>query len=785
MKFTKTAKVNTNESRGTSHVYWRLMIPLGIAFMFTVGVFMIFSIREQADRMNRNTMKTIEEVARHSNEEIKEQSQFLEILQDAILDNPSMYERMKNLNKEQLFTEYSDKFQLMRERYGVTHFYFHRSDKINLLRVHKPDKNGDYVDRFTLSEAERTGKTFAGIELGPLGTFTLRVVTPVYDDNILIGYVELGKEIEDVFTNVSKAANVDLIVSIHKNALERKNFEKGMKMLGRNAEWDKFGEDVIILYTTETFPEEVVADIIENAESDNAFNREDVSWEMNVKGVPLFVAARKMADVSGEEVGRLIVVNDVTEQKALFMRKLLEMLIVVCLVVTVLLMFLHILLKRTDKRTREYQRELRVRNKRIEHVNKDLEKAYVELETEAAKSYLLAEKAEQAGKAKSEFLANMSHEIRTPMNSILGFSKLLRRSELADKEKQQLDMVLAGGELLLNIIDDILDFSKIEVRKINLEFTDLDLYQVVDEVSKMVRTKNDLPETVQIHTEIEDDVPVNIQADPTRLRQILMNLLGNAIKFTHDGEIRLIVSLCTEPDMNRHGYSLSEKDKKNEWIRFEVKDDGVGIAEDKLDKIFEPFTQEDASTSRRYGGTGLGLSICKSLVEAMNGKIWVKSVAGEGSRFVFILPVQGLEGGTSKTLAETIGEEKINAKFKKLRVLVVEDNDVNRLFMKAVLEELECQVEFAHNGKEAVEKVRENDFDVCLMDLQMPVMSGFEATSIIRRDISKELPIIAVSAAVLLEDKKKAKEAGVNDFLEKPVNINKLIASINKSIKLQ
>ena len=525
-----------------------------------------------------------------------------------------------------------------------------------------------------------------------------------------------------------------------------------------------------------------------------------------------------------------------------------------------------------------------------------------ELEAKKTEADLLALKAQQAAKAKSDFLANMSHEIRTPMNAILGFSELLQGTTLDEKQKEYLKSVSSSGQLLLGIINDILDFSKLESGKVKLESIDFNLEYLLSETFKMIvprlREKN-----LDSFLDIAHDVPMDVKGDPTRIKQIVINLLGNAIKFTEHGSIGVTVRLISNT-----GHKIR--------LKFDVSDSGIGISQENIKKLFTPFTQADETTTRKFGGTGLGLTICKTLTEAMGGRIWIESQEGYGSHFIFeiefergvpvidraIQPLsleelkgknimivddnahsreilmsyakemglnvlancasakEGLKAvdilleknkkidlifsdvmmpemdgyefcrtikGNPKTQAikvlavtsdirlgmmDQAKEHKFDGYLPKpfsrtdlmkvvtvmlgdnrsktdatpvtrhlaeevgckgVRVLVVDDVKANQDLLKAFLKILGCECHCLNNGQEAVDYLRGNyqQHDMCLMDLQMPILSGDEATRIIRNEISKDFPIIALTAAALKEDQQKCFDAGMNDYLTKPFNL--------------
>jgi signal transduction histidine kinase/DNA-binding response OmpR family regulator len=381
---------------------------------------------------------------------------------------------------------------------------------------------------------------------------------------------------------------------------------------------------------------------------------------------------------------------------------------------------------------------------------------------------LAKEHAEAMGRAKTDFLAVMSHEIRTPMSGIIGLIDLLKTTGLTDKQREYVGALDRAGEHLSDLLNDILDFSKIEANKIDSEKVVFDLRKVVGGIMDIFRARAEA-KGVRLRARISDGLPRLWTGDVRHTRQVLANLLGNAVKFTESG----FVEVRIEADgQSSDGRSL---------LKIAVEDTGIGIAADKLGHVFEPFAQADASPSRRHGGTGLGLAISRRLVELMEGRIWAISRLGRGSTFFVLLPME--EGATlslSDGLFSDGRRQSDSAYFADSRVLVVDDSDLNRLVIGDMLQGLGLTVETAANGAEAVEKFDGGAYALVFLDIQMPVMDGFDAAEAMREceEFSgrERCPIIALSATALKDDRDRALEAGCDRYLVKPMRKEALIA---------
>jgi PAS domain S-box-containing protein len=373
--------------------------------------------------------------------------------------------------------------------------------------------------------------------------------------------------------------------------------------------------------------------------------------------------------------------------------------------------------------------------------------------------------AESAVKAKQQFLSNMSHEIRTPMNAIIGFTKVLLKTDLTSKQKEYLTAIKLSGDSLIVLINDILDLAKVDAGKMVFEQIPFRMALSLSSMLHLFETKI-LEKNLELVREYDKRIPDVLVGDPVRLHQIILNLVSNAVKFTKKGKITVSVRL------------LSEDDEKA-TIEFSVADTGIGIAENKLDRIFENFQQASSGTSRLYGGSGLGLAIVKQLVEPQGGTVSVKSEIDKGSTFSFVLSFL-------KTLSDAdvdSGNVELARDIRNLKVLVVEDIALNQLLMRTLLDEFGFTCDIAANGKIAIEKLQEKTYDVILMDLQMPEMNGFEATEYIRNEMKSGIPIIALTADVTTADLAKCKAVGMNDYIAKPVDERVLYMKIVGLVK--
>jgi signal transduction histidine kinase/CheY-like chemotaxis protein len=377
--------------------------------------------------------------------------------------------------------------------------------------------------------------------------------------------------------------------------------------------------------------------------------------------------------------------------------------------------------------------------------------------------------AEQSVRVKEQFLTNMSHEIRTPMNGIIGFARILEGTNLDSDQKQSVEAIKRASKNLMVVINDILDFSKIDADKMTFEDVNFSLSKNINSVIELLSPISK-EKKIKLLCEIDPQINDFLIGDPTRLSQILINLVGNALKFTEKGYVELTVSQEKESEFDT-------------FIRFTVIDTGIGIPENKIDSIFESFNQASNETTRKFGGTGLGLTITRKLIELQGGTITVESEVSKGSEFSFMIQYKKVQKGIIEPVK--VKKEQLSSNFlKDIKILLVEDNELNQLLAIKIFEKWEKQIDIADNGKMAIDKIEKNNYDIILMDIQMPEMDGNELTRYIRTNMGSKsnIPIIALTAHATLVEEKRSLDNGMNDYLSKPFDFNVLLEKLHHNL---
>jgi len=453
---------------------------------------------------------------------------------------------------------------------------------------------------------------------------------------------------------------------------------------------------------------------------------------------------------------------------------------------------------------KQAEEENRKAHAAVAAINADLAETNRQLEESIQRANQMALAAEAASRAKSDFLATMSHEIRTPMNGVIGFTNLLADTALTVEQREHIEIIRSSGETLLTLINDILDFSKIEAGRMELERVPFDLRLAVQQALAVLKTRA-AAKGIELRSQIDPAVPTVVISDTTRLRQVLLNLIGNGIKFTERGEVAVEVRRCpvrvsrdySRSELNTELFRRQQAAVETIDLLFTVRDTGIGIPPDRLNRLFKPFSQVDTSTTRRFGGTGLGLIISKRLCELMGGGIHVESTPGFGSAFHFTIQAQVANTAALSTPVVATHAEQLPGSGRTqnvalsdrvprcLRVLLVEDNRVNQALAGALLKKFECEIRLAEDGRKALEALRAEAFDLVLMDVCMPEMDGCEATRRVRAGECgverQDIYITAMTANAMEGDREKCLDAGMDAYLSKPIDKSELAAVLERA----
>jgi signal transduction histidine kinase/DNA-binding LytR/AlgR family response regulator len=642
--------------------------------------------------------------------------------------------------------------------YENVKIHFHKKNSVSFLREWNGTGGDSLVSfRKSINYVQGSGKELKCIELGK-GGFAIRGISPVILNGEVLGSVEVFFDIHETFKSSRiNTGKCDYIVTANKTATEALFFEEEIDNYFKIV----YGEHVLVANTNPSLDVESILNLIEKAE----FKNQSDSVFVEVSETDIYYSDASISDFSGKKIGDIVFVFDYSEIKKDTQFQLFEVVGLNIIGGLITIIMIVVLFRYFSRKLNAVNQSLKIENEQKEKANNSLQDAL--LDAKNAKN-----EADHANKSKSIFLANMSHEIRTPLNAILGYSEIL---ESKTKDQSKLDYIRGirtSGASLLGIINDILDLSKIEAGKIGIDMSPSNPYKLIEDIKHVFALKVK-EKGLDFDIQIMDELPNYILIDKLRLRQILFNLIGNAVKFTTSGGIKVKVKSIVEiDDLNVSTVNLA----------FQVIDTGIGIPLDQQKSIFEAFKQTEGQDIGKFGGTGLGLTISMKLAQLMGGNIRVDSEVDKGSTFTLYIPRVQIAAVQEDPDDRAITR---NVRITGGKLLIVEDIESNRKVLRGFLEEHNLTIIEAENGKEAIEIVESNRPDIILMDIHMPVMNGYDATQILRQQVhTKDIPIVALTASVLKHQEAEIKDL-CNAYLHKPVSYNTLVQELIKYVPFE
>ncbi|MDH5191463.1 MAG: ATP-binding protein [Gammaproteobacteria bacterium] len=585
----------------------RIFVPVILALV-SVALVSIFSYYQlQSKQIDNDIHWRIHGVDAAYKKALENETATLDGLIGFLLSDKDIQAAWLSRDRQRLYQQVLPAYKRLFIDNKITHFYFIEKDKVCFLREHNKSRYGDVINRFTLDRAIATNKKASGVELGPLGTFTLRVVHPWYINGELTGYLELGIEITHITPQLRKLFGVELFVLVKKEYLERKKWEEGRRMLNQEQDWDRYNDFVVVessisekKIAVEAYQKHIEAQK-KNIYSSDAHDLETVGRIYRAGFSPLI-------DAGNRDVGEFITLADVTTLKTRLWKTTTQTIMISFFILVALIGSFYFYISRLERRFVDAHH--RVLNESIMR-----EKAMEEARNTAV----------SISQMKSEFISNMSHEIRTPLNAVNGMLQLLQESEINEDQRQYTDIAIGASHELIRLIDGILDHIKLGAGEFQLNMTDFDLPSLIrGEVNEF--KENVLEKEVKLSLQISEQVPETMHSDPERLRQILHNLIDNAVKFTDDGKITVTLDVVMEDD-------------SSSMLCIKVHNTGAVIQEDAQEKIFEMFTQADGSITRSHGGLGLGLAVTSRLTQILDGRISLQSDLEHGTTFSVFLPI--------------------------------------------------------------------------------------------------------------------------------------------------
>jgi PAS domain S-box-containing protein len=837
------------DSHSARIIQKKILIPLVCFLLFIILAFSMILVIFQNNALKQSSLKTLNTAANGMFKTIENQSQMLIALQNVVLCDAGISRNLQEQDRQILFANYTETFIRLKKDYNITHFYFHLPDRVNLLRIHKKEKFGDIIDRYTMLDSFRTGKPSSGIELGPLGTFTLRVVQPVFLNNEIVGYIEFGKEIANILAGIHKKQGIEIACSIRKDWLVRSEWEKGMAMLGRKANWDRLPKKVLMYTSFADFPEQ-----LEYFITDGGHEHDKISSIIKYGDQSWHALASEIVDASGTEVGDMVIFVDISTILSQYISFTAMIAGTAFIILIIILSLIFKVVRHTDSMIFEQQQSVEKSERRFRslfnsindliytqdmdgyftsanpamhklfgydmdefiglqpsnfmepkfqedfdkkyldaireqgylegissYFKKNREKIYIEYKSSLVtpkdgKPYIsgmgrdVTEKIVSERKVKNlqmqimqvqkmeaigTLAGGIAHDFNNILFPIMGHTEMLLADFPEDTHTyKSLNKIYSGALRARDLVKQILDFSRQESGKTQL----VTIHPVIKEALKLM--KSSIPSGIKIIQDIDNNVS-SIKADPTKLHQIIMNLVTNACYAMEEiggelnislKEVKLDQTDLVNPDMYQGVYA-----------RLVVSDTGTGINNDILENIFDPFF----TTKEKAKGTGMGLSVVHGIVVGIGGGIKVETQEGKGTKFNVYLPVVKSRHEimiSPDTATLTGGSEHI---------LLVDDVEAIVIMGKEMLERLGYKVTTRTSSIEALKLFQAvpDRFDLVITDLSMPNMAGDKlAEKLIQ--LSPDVPILLCTGFGEIMTKEQAIAIGIRDFLLKPVRIN-------------